>query len=170
MIEASDVTFPNNIVMVLKESLLTIDPPAVGYDGLPVFARSIRKTDPIQCIGVTAVLWVPELESEEMTGIDGRVGTTINNYLIGVQTFVKHSNEEDALQISATLAGLVKSKLTVDNTVRQALGALTSTEFGYTERFTRGLVTGQRFISNELNGWFLHLSNLEFQVQTEISA
>lgn len=170
MISVSDVSFPNNIILALKTELEKIGPPSPPDDlGIPVLLRPMRKGDPTQCIGLTAGLWTPQEESYEMNGPYGQTGATVNNYLIGIQAFIQHTDEEEGLAISSTLSGVVRSKLMFDNDVRAGLAGLVSTEFGYRERFMRGSIQGQRFMSNEISGSFYHLSNLEFIVETEIS-
>lgn len=167
----SNTSFPNNIVLLLKQQLLLIDPPDINtdYPGIAIFMRPLRKGDPVQCIGITAALWTPETDSEEMLGSSARTGSTLNKYLIAIQTFVQHMDEEKGLQLASTLAGIVRARLSMNMPLRVALGQLQSTEFGYTERFTRGTVQGQRFLSNEIEGSFYHLTNLEYVIETEIS-
>lgn len=170
-VTASNTSFPNNIVLLLKENLQLIDPPVIDppYPGIAIFTRPLRKGDPIQSIGITAALWTPQSDSNEMLGLNARTGPSLNNYLIGIQTFIQHMDEEEGLQLASTLAGIVRTRLSMDMPLRVALGQLQSTEFGYTERFTRGTVQGQRFLSNEIEGSFYHLTNLEYTVETEIS-
>lgn len=168
-VEVSETSFPNNVVLLLKQELQKIDPPDGDYPGIFVTTRPIRKGDPVQAIGITAALWTPDEDSEEILGPDQRTGATINHYLIGIQTFIQHMGEEEGLQLAATLAGIVRTQLSMSLPLRVALGALQSIEFGYKESFKRGTVQGQRFLSNEIEGSFYHLSNLEYIVETEIS-
>ncbi len=165
----NNTSFPNNIVLLLKQELKKIDPAIGDSDGIAIYTRPIRKGDPVQAIGITAALWSPQEGSTEMLGIDSRTGSTINQYVIGIQTFIQHMDEEEGLQLAATLAGIVRAKLSMDLPLRVALGQLQSTEFGYTESFKKGTVQGQRFLSNEIEGSFYHLSNLEYVVETEIT-
>lgn len=174
MIDPSEVTFPNNIVMTLKTELQKIDPPTYDVDGvtlleagLTILLRPIRKGDPGQALGITAAMWSPDVDSYEFLGSQGRTGATINTYLIGIQVFVQDSEEARGLQTIATLSGLVRGKLSRDPDVRVALAMLRSTEFGYEERFLKSYIQGQRFLSNEIEGSFYHLSNLELIVETE---
>ena len=154
--------FPNNIVTVLKEHFEAIDP------DVPVLTRPIQKGDPIQCWGIVAALWTPDEESWEFRGGPVLSGPTINRYLIGVQCFNQDMDQERGLSVSARMAGIARNTLSRSTDVHVALGALTSTEQGFTERFRRSSVQGQRFLSNEIDGYFYHLSNLEFLVETEI--
>lgn len=162
MIDLTIPGFPNNIVAALKIEFEKVDAQ------VPVLTRPIQKGDPIQCWGIVAALWNPDEESWEFRGDPGLMGPTINQYLIGVQCFNQDMDQERGLSVSARMAGIARNTLSRSTGVRVALAALTSSEFGLTERFRRSSVRGQRFLSNEIDGYFYHLSNLEFLVETEI--
>lgn len=169
--EISDIAFPNNIVIALRDDFAEIAPPNPedSDPGIPVFARPIKVTDPNQCIGVTAGMWMPDEESYELGGGLARTGATINSYIIGVQTFIKHSDETQGLALSATLAGAIRNRITMSVQNRGALSQLSASEFGYRESFSRASLENQRFISNELQGKFLYMSSLELRVETQIN-
>ena len=170
----SDITFPNNIVVTLKEYLETIAPPVPNVDplladpGIPVFARPLSKNDPNQCIGVSAGMWTPEEDSYEMNGPLSHQGPTISRYIVGVQTYIKHTDEMTGLATSATLSGAVRNKIMLTSAGAHPLIGLTSTEFGYRETVKKVRILSQRFVGNEIQGQFLYLSNLEVVVETEI--
>lgn len=168
--DVDNTTFPNNIVIALADSLAAISPPdeELGDPGVPVFRRPLRKGDPVQAIGVSAGMWVPDEDSFEMAGQMSHAGATINNYVIAVQTFVQHMDEQMGLALSATLAGAVRNKIMLSAGGGGPLAGLSSSEFGYMETVRRARIQTQRFISNEIQGQFLYLANLELRVETEI--
>lgn len=155
--------FPNNIVLAVKTQLETM----TAMEDVSIFLRPIRKGDPVQCIAVNAAMWTPDENSSEFTGMTGLKGPTINRYLISIQTFNQDMDEQRGLQTQAAMATAVRIKLSRDMDVRVALATLESEEFGFTERFTRSEFLSQRFLSNEIDGQFLFMSNTEFLVETE---
>jgi len=162
VIDVDADAFPMNVVLALKAAFSTVDP------AVPVLMRPIRVGDPVQAWAITASMWTPDDQSWEMLGASSITGATVNRYIIGIQSFNQDMDSERGLQVSATMAGIVRSKLSRDPVVRASLAALQSTELGYTEKVQRFYVQGQRFLSNEIDRTFYHLSNLEFLIETEI--
>lgn len=164
MIEPDADSFPNNIVTALKGELQTIDP------DITILMRPIRKGDPLQCFGITAAAWTPDLNSQEFVGMGGgHTGPTLSQYVVAIQTFNQDMDEERGLAVQAAMATAVRLKLSRDIDVRVALSQLASSNFGYSERFKRSYIQTQRFISNEVSGQFLFLSSTELVVETEVS-
>lgn len=164
MIEPDVGSFPNNIVMALKDELQAIDPE------ITILTRPIKKGDPLQCFSIVASAWQPDLNSQEFVGMGGgHTGPTLSQYVVSIQTFNQDMDEERGLAVQAAMATAVRLKLSRDIDVRVALAQLASNNFGYSERFTRSYVQTQRFISNEVSGQFLFLSSTELVVETEVS-
>lgn len=167
MIEANAAAFPNNIVFALRNRLVAYNE-SINAE-IPVFLRPIRVGDPIQAWGLTASMWDPDEDSWEFGSPKALYTPTLNRYVVGVQTFNQDMDSERGLQVAATMAGVARNLLSRDTDIRVAFASLTSTEFGFTERVTRHRILGQRFLSNEIEGKFYHLTNLEFHVETEIT-
>lgn len=162
MLDVNADAFPMNVVLTLRDVFAQIDPQ------VPALMRPIRVGDPVQAWAITASLWQPDDNSWEMLGGNSITGATVNRYIIGIQSFNQDMDSERGLQVSATMAGIVRAKLSRDPAVRASLAVLQSTELGYTEKVQRFFVQGQRFLSNEIDRTFYHLSNLEFLIETEI--
>lgn len=148
--------FPENIIEEIKVSLLEME----GVDH--VIRRPLRPTDPTESVGVFAMSWSPE---------DWQIGQfdpAVTQYLIAIQTFVKHGNEEEGVTAHARLAKRVRVMLYRDDDLRLRLGTLSAVEDGLTERTQRWGVRAQRYLSNELQGNFLFLAVTELWVETEI--
>jgi len=161
MITPDLTSFPVNIINALAVEMNKID------DDLEVLKRPLRTGDPIQCIGITAALWTPDEESYEFDG--GFPGApTVNTYTIAIQVFNQDMDQERGLATNSTLANLVRRRLSSNMDVRVALTLLENTTNGVTERYKRSGVPTQRFLTNEIEGSFLFMSNLEFFVETEI--
>lgn len=162
MITDTVPVFPNNAVSLIQQQAKLLDP------DLFVVRRPLRDTDNIQSIGVFASQWNPENDSFEMRGVpSGRHEPTLSYYLITVQSFVKDMDEERGLATHSVLSKMVRSMLYRDNTLRVGLLALSVAMNGSTERTKRFGINRQNFVSNELNGSWLYLSTLEFQLETE---
>jgi len=163
MIVADSTQFPHNVVDLLVTRFELIDTDLAEA----VFARPLRPSDPVQAIGVNAVLWTPEQESLEMRGMHN-MEASLNRYLITVQGFIKDMDEERGLNVHSTLARLLRSILYNDAPLREALVSLTAIpSIGKVEAPQRWGVRQQRFFSNELDATWLYLSVLEFWLETE---
>lgn len=167
MIKADDAVFPNNIVSLVKVACKLLDDDPDENNRVAVFGRPLRESDPVQAIGVFAVQWTGEDESTEMRGTIGGSMPTLQTYRCVIQAFVKDMEEERGLNAHSVLSQMVRRMLYRDQPLAVALTRLTASVSGYTERVNRWGISNQRFISNELSGNWLYLSNLEFWVETE---
>lgn len=148
--------FPENIIEELAISLDLLD----GID--KVVKRPVRPTDANGTAGVYAVDWSPE---------DYQIGQydpAVTRYLIAIQTFVKHGDDEEGVLLHGRLGKRVRVMLYRDDELRVRLGSLNTQELGVTERTQRWGVRTQRYLSNELQGTFLYLAVTELWVDTEI--
>lgn len=162
MIEASGTVFPNSIIRVLADSVKTLDA------DLFVTRRPLRSSDPNQSVGVFPGQWVPDERSQEM----GRINPgepTMQQYVIGLQAFIKDGDEEIGLARHSTLSYAIRSMLYRDAAIRVGFQSLTYTSNGVTERLRRWGIRSQRFLSNELSGSWLYLSTLEIWAETDSS-
>jgi hypothetical protein len=162
MIEPSLEVFPNNIIKILADS-------ATALDGdLSIFRRPLRTSDPNQSIGVFPGQWVPDERTQEM----GRINPgepTMQQYIVGVQAFVKDGDEEVGLARHSALSYAIRSMLYRDASIRLGFQSLSYTSNGVTERLRRWGIRSQRFLSNELSGSWLYLSTLEVWAETDSS-
>lgn len=162
MITDTVPVFPNNIVDLLAERCALLD------DELFVIKRPLRNSDPNQSIGISAALWTPDDDSQEMRGGNpGPSEPTLSRYTIAVQAFVKDMDEVRGLATHSVLSKLVRNMLYRDNPLRIGLSSLSTLQDGVTERARRWGIATQRYFSNELDGSWLYLSTLEFWLETE---
>lgn len=162
MIEPSLEVFPNNIIKILSDSAQSLD------SDLSIFRRPLRTSDPNQSIGIFPGQWVPEERSQEM----GRFNPgepTLQQYIVGIQAFVKDGDEEKGLARHSALSYAVRSMLYRGAAVRVGFQSLSYTSNGVTERLRRWGIRSQRFLSNELSGSWLYLSTLEVWAETDSS-
>lgn len=160
--ENTAVVFPNNIVSLLKTRIIALD------SDLFVVQRPLRESDPNQSVGIVAANWIPNEESYEMLGApQGRHEPTLQNYSITVQAFVRHGDEEKGLATHSVLSKMLRAMLYRDNALRVGLALLSAEMNGATEIAQRWGVRQQRYFSNELQGSWLYLSNLEFWLETQ---
>lgn len=165
MITNSTLVFPNNIVAVVAARMQAIDA------DLMVVNRPLRVTDDIQSIGVYGVAWNPEDDSYEMLGNTnpGPNEPTLQQYLVTVQALIKDGDELRGLGVHSVLSSLIRATLYRDTTLRVGLAGLSVTIGSVTESARRWGIRDQRFLSNELSGSWLYLSNLTFWLETETS-
>lgn len=161
MIVADEPIFPNNVVSLAKMAFQAID------SDLSVFTRPLRNTDPRQSIGVFGQMWTPDEQSMEMYGFNPGE-PTLQTYMIGVQAFIKHTDEELGLAVHSILSNRVRSVLYRSESFRVALTSLSAEDAGVTESMRRWGVRTQRYFSNEIDAEWLYLSTLEFWIETEI--
>jgi len=163
VLSADEAVFPNNVVKWVALAEATIDP------DIKVFKRALRNTDPTQSIGVFAQSWSPDPESVEMQdlGAGSPQVPTIQTYTLGVQAFVKDSEEERGLATHSALANRVRSVLYTDPNLQLVLGNLSSELNGWRESMRRWGVRTARYFSGEINAQMLYLSTLEFWIETE---
>jgi hypothetical protein len=164
MIEPNDSIFPNNVCTLIVARAKTID------IDLKVMQRQIRDSDGTQVVGVFPLNWVPDESSFEMPAIPSVLAAgepTLQRYVIGVQAFVKDTNEQRGIGVHAVLAKRVRSLLYRDQPLAVGLAALSVSMSGATERIQRRGILVQRFLANEVEGIFMFLSSCEYFVDTE---
>lgn len=164
MLAADEAVFPNNIVKYIALAEATIDPE------ITVLKRSLRNTDPQQSIGVFAQAWSPNPQSLEMQGIGASAPQqpSLQEYTLGVQAFVKDTEEERGLAVHSVLAQRVRGVLYTDPNLQVIFRELSvDLEGGWTESMRRWGVRTARYFSGEINAQMLYLSTLEFWIETE---
>lgn len=160
MIVAQEDIFPNNVIALLKLRASFIDP------DLTIVGRPLRNSDPAQSVGIVASQWVPSEESLEMNGRRHNE-PTLQRYAGTIQAFVRDADEENGISTHAVLSKRLRAMLYRDDSLRVGLASLAVTMSGSTERMMRWGIQQQRYFSNELQGSWLYLSNLEFWFETE---
>lgn len=163
MITPDEAVFPNNVVSSVALAMQGIDP------DVRIFKRALRNTDPIQSIGVFAQSWAPDNESLEMQsmGFPAPQLPTVQEYVLGVQAFVKDSQEERGLAAHAALSQHVRRVLYTNANLQLVLSQLSSQGNGWTESLRRWGIRTSRFFSGEIESQLLYLSTLEFWIETE---
>lgn len=163
MITADETVFPQNIVKTIAEHARQID------EDITIVKRRLRNTDPAQSLGVYGVQWNPDTDSFEMRGgpAPGPSEPTLQTYTVGLQAFVKDTDEERGLAVHSVFAKRIRTMLYRDAALRVAFASLESTAGGSKEVARRWGVRQQRLISNEINGTWLYLSTLEFWLDTQ---
>lgn len=164
MIQVNEGIFPHNVVKWVASAEAKIDP------DIAVMKRPLRNTDPMQSIGVFSSSWGPNPESLEMRGVGSPSPQipTLQEYTLGIQAFVKDSEEERGLAVHSHLAYRARSVLYTDTALQIVLGSLSADlGGGWTESMRRWGVRTARYFSGEINAQLLYLSTLEFWVETE---
>lgn len=161
-IDASVVVFPANVQNAVIYCMQQTFPAGMNY-----LRRPLRGNDPNESIGVFPMSWNPEEDSYETRGLPQLASfPTVHRYMIMVQGYVKDSDEERGLARHAILAKLIRSMLYSSDSLALSLRALSVTLYGATETLSRYGVRTQRYISNDVHGSWLYLSNTEFWVET----
>ena len=164
MIETTDAVFPNNVVKWVALALAGIDPE------IKVYRRPLRNTDPRQSIGVHAQAWGPDQQSLEIMGIGMPAPQmpTTQEYVLGVQAFVKDAEDERGLAVHSVLAQRVRSVLYTDANLQVVFRELSADlGDGWLESMRRWGVRTARYFSGDIAGELLYLSTLEFWIETE---
>jgi hypothetical protein len=164
VLDVNETIFPHNIVKYVALSEATIDPQ------IAVMKRALRNTDPVQSIGVFAQAWDPDPDSIEMQGIGHPAPQTptLQTYTLGLQAFVKDTEEERGLAVHSHLAQRTRWVLYTNPNLQVVFQNLSAElEGGWTESMRRWGVRTARYFSGEINSELLYLSTLEFWVQTE---
>lgn len=162
MIVASGDTFPNNIIRVIADNAKLLD------TDLQVVRRQLRSSDSNQSVGVFPGQWIPDERSQEM-GRSNPGEPTLQEYIVGIQAFIKDGDEEEGLARHSTLSSMLRTMLYRDTALRLGFQSLAYTSDGVTERLRRWGVRSQRFLSNEVSGSWLYLSTLEVWAETSSS-
>lgn len=160
MIETNLDIFPNNIIRMIEVRI----PSAIDTD-LRIFKRPLRPEDPNQSVGLYPNTWNPDEDSFEMSPQMKNI-PTLQDYRILVQSFVRHADEEEAINTHNVLAQRIRAMLYADTTLQLAFAELIDTSSGKTEKAMRWGPSAQRFMSNEVKGTFLQSSITEFWLQT----
>lgn len=152
--------FPGNIVWML----------AAGASRVPevdvVLRRALRVTDPHRSVGVIAMDWNPE-QYEIGTGA---MEPTLACYNFRVQYMVKMAGDEAlAMQQHASGSKSVRTMLYRDAEFNVQLRSLSETDYGRTEQVKKFTIKGQRYLSNEISGTFIHISSIDLSVDVEIT-
>lgn len=161
MLTADSTQFPYNAVNLMVPRFQTID------SELFICKRPLRESDPVQAIGIFAEQWIPNEDSREMRGPSKAEEPTLSTYHISIQCFVKDMDEERGAAVHSTLSKRVRVMLYRDDTLRIGLHLLTATVGSSTERTKRYGIRTQRYLSNELQGSWLFLSQIEAWLETE---
>jgi hypothetical protein len=162
-----EAVFPNNFVEVVSVVL-----PGIATE-VTLQKRPLRPTDPNYSLGVYATIWTPNQDSYEIghLGGGGDIGPsepTLSEYQFGVQVLVKDGDSSRALAIGSLLNRRVRSVLYRNADLRQALAGLYAVEDGVTERLKRWGIRNQRYLSNDVEGSFVHVSVLDGYIETEV--
>lgn len=154
-----DFSFPTNGLMVLYDRLAFI----AGVE--LVVRRPIRPIDPSFTIGVMSQDWEPSGDPE----MKGRSNPdpTLGRYIYTIQALVKHSDVDEGLRLHAYMAKKIRVMLYRDPELRVRLQSLAEDDLGVHERTQRWGVRRQNYMSNEVDGTWLHLSTTEFFLETE---
>ena len=164
MITVNQTYFPYNAIDKIAERLDLIDPDVV------LLKRPIKESDPVQAIGVFGTLWTPDEDTYEMKGSPpGIHEPTLSSYIISIQVFIKDADQERGAAVHGTLSKIVRAMLYRDDALRVALRQLTAVAAGSTESTRRFGPRTTRYLTNELSGSWLYLSNIEFWLETETS-
>jgi hypothetical protein len=165
VITTATEVFPNNVCSLVFARMKTID------SDLRVYQRALRDSDGTQSIGVYPITWTPDESSFEMTGqppsVQAAAEPTLQRYIIGVQGYVKDTNEEQGIAVHSILAKRIRSLLYRDPVLAVGLQSLSVTMNGSTERIQRRGIQVQRFLNNEVQGVFMFLSSCEYYFETE---
>lgn len=164
MLSSDDTVFPANMVKWVGEAMKTIDP------DIRVFRRPLRNTDPEQSIGVFAQMWTPDEETLEMQAIGHPAPQmpTVQHYTLGIQGFVKDSEEERGLNTHAALSSEIRKVVYTNEALQIILRDLKAEHTGYNEHMRRWGIRTARYFSGEINSVMLYLSTLEMWIETEI--
>lgn len=149
--------FPDSIMDVLEERLITID----GVTN--VFQRDIAPTDPNGSLGIVYELWTPGSDIE----MGQRYSTpTLGNYHIVLTHMVKHTNREEGEAQHRLVAHRIRSMLYRDAETQLALAQLRDQTPDYTERMMKWGIE-QRFAAGNIKGSFYFASDTTVIFETE---
>lgn len=150
-----DPAFPQNIVDTLATRVVTL----TGVDH--VEKRELEPVHANGSVGIFAVNWVP---------LDWEIGAaeTRGKYYVYLQTINKDAERDKGAAESSKLVKSLRVMMYRDTTLRLALGGLSETILGATERALRWGVQEQRYQSNVIRGEFIFVSATQFWLETEI--
>lgn len=161
-LDLTQLVFPNNVVELVATRFEVIDPVL-----LTVFRRGLRVQDPNYSIGVSAVDWAPVPNSMEMQGMDHSRASTLEQYLLSVEAFVKMDDEEAALIAHSVISKTIRTTLASDAPLRAQLAGLTCTFNGETERLKRWWVHRARYHSKNISGTNMYATINDVMLEVE---
>ena len=128
--------------------------------------RGISADDPNGTVGFDVIDW--QAGEEEMYGQQGVTMPSEAIHLVSIEFLLKHSNEAEGVEQHRRALQEIRSKLYGDATLGVALGQLSRSADGITERMLRWKVMRQQSGSNKINSVFVAMSALEFMFTTEM--
>lgn len=149
--------FPASIVTTIARNLRRL--PVITE----VLLRPLKPVDPNYCLGVFANDWTPGIGSYGIGQEDPQHAV----YHIRVQCMVKHLSEEQGLQEHSVISKSLRAMVYRDAQLRAELTAMAEETFGVAERIKHYTVQAQRFLTNELAGSYIYLSNMDVNVNVE---
>lgn len=169
MLDPTVITcFPNNVVDMIASQLETLEMPLPAdiNDRIRVVKRPVRDTDYTQTISVIPALWVPDMDSLEMSG--GVNEPTIQSYTIAIEALVVDMDVERGLATHALLSSMVRLMLYRNLALRVGLPLLEVDLNGYREKFARWGISQQRFGNNQIGKNFVFLSTVDLWFETNV--
>lgn len=136
-------------------------------DNLTVVKRPLRTNDPSLSIGVYATSWAPTPNSMEMMGVEHAHSSTLEQYSLTIESFVKDAEEQHGLATHSALNELVRTTLGSDLALRASLGGLQATLNGTTKELQRFWVRSSRYLNSKLGGAFLYLATNELMLEVQ---
>lgn len=150
--------FPSNAIEIIKTRTQTL------YPDLFVIERMLRQSDKTQSVGIYPLNWLPDENSFETGNYEE---PTVQRYHIGVQCFVMDADPVRGIKVHSVLTKVMRSLLYNDQPLRVGLDLLQTSMFGKTEKIQRRGISRTRYLSNEVRGNFLHLSTIEYWLETQ---
>ena len=153
--------FPAAFVQATEDALIE---GFEGYDPFPTFVqRPVRYTDPHLTISVYPEVWNP-IDTFEMTSYAPE--PVLARYSLTAQVLVK-ATEIEGRALIGDYTKFVRAILYRSPSYQVALAALSETLFGSTERYQKRGIASQRFLTNEVRGAFLYVSNTSLWFEVE---
>jgi hypothetical protein len=150
--------FPSNAIELISTRTEML------YPDLFVIQRMLNTGDPTQSVGIYPLSWAPNEASFETGGYEE---PTLQKYTIGVQAWVIDADPVKGIRVHSVLSKVMRSLLYNDAPLRIGLDQLQITMFGKTEKIQRRGVARTRYLSNEVKGNFMHLSTIEYWLETQ---
>jgi hypothetical protein len=163
--------FPENVIPEVELAIKThlgswVLPNNTEIEAI-FFRRPLIPKDPNRSVGIFSVEWSPVENSYEMGRSVSPGEPTLSRYAFRIQSYVKHTDREEAGRISTYDTKVIRTILYRDPALRVRLTALSEILFDVTERLQRYGVARQRFINNEISGTFIAFTSTELWVETE---
>lgn len=158
--DPDDYQFPDCVTATIAQTLIDLDYVTnIEYRGISV-------DDPNGTVGFDVIDW--QAGEEEMIGQQGVTMPSEAVHLVSIEFILKHSNEAEGVEQHRRALREIRSKLYGDATLGVALGQLSRTADGITERMLRWKVMRQQSGSNRIESAFVAMSALEFMFTTEM--